>query len=254
MADQPYHRFSLPVAAQRKTEMPARSQGRGQMRLLLAVGLLSTMLLLGACGIFGSAENTAPQGDATTQTQTIARDFSADGDLEKARAAVNALDVANPGQWLIFVTENAVIDAARDPGLAQSLVQLTLGLGYEEATISDFAVANGLADDTASVAGSQAAADAATVAAAMAAPVAAAPVAAAPIDAAPVAAAPVGAAAGTAPATGLAAEAKTLLAEAPAAAAPAAEAAQPAAEAAAARRCALGHGHRTGEPARRARC
>ena len=152
---------------------------------MLWMGLLMISLLLGACGIFGRDSESADPAAAEEQTQAIARDFAADGDLEKARAAINALDVANPGQWLIFMTEGAVADPARDGALTQAMVKLTLGLGYDEETIGAYAAANGLADVAGNLTSSQAAADAATVAAAIAAPLPAAPVAAAPVAAAP---------------------------------------------------------------------
>ncbi len=178
--------------------------------------------------MFGSANKSVDMPGAEEQTNAIARDFATDSDLEKARAAVAALDTANPGQWLIFMTENAVADAARDPAQTQALVRLTLALGYQESSIVGYARANGLADTAGVLTGSKAAADAATVAAAMAAPVPdAQPVAAAASAvAAPAVVAPAGAETAAAPLSAAIAPTSaetSLLATGPAASNPVAE-------------------------------
>lgn len=180
MPDTLFNPLSFQPSYRNRIALPRVWPPRG-VRTALWVGLLLGLLLLGACGPASGANKTVDTASAEEQTQAIARDFAADGDLEKARTAVNALGVANPGQWFIFMTEGAVIDPARDPALTRAMVRLALELGYKEATIEAYARANGLADTAGTLTGSQAAADAATVAAAIVAPVpAAAPVAAAP--------------------------------------------------------------------------
>lgn len=192
MPEKPSDLFSVHPSQRTGTQAPSSDRnfaGSAQptVHAMLWIGLLFGLLLLGACGPSSRTNKTVDTASAEEQTKSIARDFAANGDLEKARAAVNALEVANPGQWLIFMTESAVIDPARDPSQTQAMVRLALELGYKEATIEAYARANGLADSAGTLTGSQAAADAATVAAAMAAPVpAAAPVA----DSQSVAAAP----------------------------------------------------------------
>lgn len=145
--------------------------------VLLALGIA-------ACG----PEEEESGGSLEDQTAQIARDFAASGDATAARAALLELDVANPNQWLIYVTETAIGNPAADPEATRALVALTLELGFREATIRTWAEANGLAASTAATS----AAGAATVAAAVQAPVqAAAQPAAQPAAAAPAAAASV---------------------------------------------------------------
>jgi len=189
MTEPSFNLLSPPVASNSLAHALPNTPSQRGLSALLGTALLLGLLFLGACGPVGGG-NAVDTSSAEEQTRAVATTFAADGNLETARAAIDALDVANPGQWLIFMTEGALADPSFDPALKQALVKLTLALGYKEATIEAYAQANGLADAAGNLAGSQAAADAATVAAAIAAPVPAPVPVVEPVAAAPVAAAP----------------------------------------------------------------
>lgn len=140
---------------------------------LTVAAILVSLLVLAACGPEGSSSES---GSAEEQTQAIARQFAADGNGDAARTALQQLEVANPSQWLTLVTENAISNSGEDPEVTRSLVLLALDMGIREATIRDYAEANGLVEP------SIPAAEAATVIAGIQAPVgeAGAPAASAP--------------------------------------------------------------------------
>ncbi len=141
------------------------------LRLALGVVLVA-VLALAALAACGPEETSGASGDANEQTLAIARQFLADGNGDAARTALSGLDVANPSQWLTYMTENAVVDPNADPESTKALVALALEVGIREATIRAWAVANGLEDPDVDPA------SAATVAAAVQAPVESAPAAA----------------------------------------------------------------------------
>ncbi|MCB0062046.1 MAG: SH3 domain-containing protein [Caldilineaceae bacterium] len=76
-------------------------------------------------------------------TQTIATDYQANRDLATARTALQALEVANVNQWLIYTTESA-IDAGEVAATTNALVTLALDLGLQSNVIEGYARANGL--------------------------------------------------------------------------------------------------------------
>jgi len=76
---------------------------------VLAVSLCTVVLT--ACG---SAADT--EAERTAAARQIAQEYAQDLDLDKAQAALNSLDVANPRQWLMLQTESLAADT--DPAAA----------------------------------------------------------------------------------------------------------------------------------------
>ena len=76
---------------------------------VLAVSLCTVVLT--ACGSAADAE-----AERTAAARQIAQEYAQDLDLDKAQAALNGLDVANPRQWLMLQTETLAADA--DPAAA----------------------------------------------------------------------------------------------------------------------------------------
>lgn len=105
--------------------------------ILLITLLCVVTLLLTACGPEKSADDEALQ----SETERIAQEFVANGDLEVARSQLQALDVANANLWLILVAEKAITE---NPQSAAPLVQLSASLGLESAQIERFAIENNL--------------------------------------------------------------------------------------------------------------
>ncbi|MFM7584820.1 MAG: SH3 domain-containing protein [Caldilinea sp.] len=79
---------------------------------------------MAACG--SSADTEAERAAATRQ---IAQEYAEDLDLDKAQAALNSLDVANPRQWLMLQTETLAADA--DPA-ASALALLAAALNSQQ--------------------------------------------------------------------------------------------------------------------------
>lgn len=179
------------------------THGHSPKRLALtAVAILASLMILAACGPEGSSGES---GNAEEQTWAIARQFAADGNGDAARTALQQLAVANPSQWLTLVTENAISNTGEDPEVTRSLVLLALDMGIREATIRDYAEANGLVEP------SIPAAEAATVIAGIQAPVGGAAAPAASIPATDAAAQGGMAAAAGASAAGAAAPAESVV-------------------------------------------
>ena len=119
--------------------------------ILLILVLGAALLLLTACG----PEKSATDDEALlAETQRIAQEFVASGNLEQARSQLSALDVANANLWLILTTENAI---AQNPESATPLVQLSESLGLESAQIERFAIDNNLLEGLVALAGDAAA-------------------------------------------------------------------------------------------------
>jgi hypothetical protein len=101
---------------------------------------LSVVLLLAACGP-GQAKPDSSQ--LAAETARIAQDFAANSNLDQARAAINALDVANPHQYLVLQAEQA-ISANQDPQTTSALVKLAVEMRLSSGSIQAYAVQNGL--------------------------------------------------------------------------------------------------------------
>jgi uncharacterized protein YraI len=97
--------------------------------------LLLLVLLLAACGP-AAAENDNQQLSA--DTQRIAIDFQANHNLEEARTKLSQLKVANPSQWLVYVTESAIASNGEGAGTT-ALVLLAHALALPSADITQYA-------------------------------------------------------------------------------------------------------------------
>ncbi|MBX2998430.1 MAG: SH3 domain-containing protein [Caldilineaceae bacterium] len=95
--------------------------------------------VLSACGPSRSGNDTAL---LSTQTRQIAQNYGANGNLEAARSALAALNVANANQWLVLVAEETI--AQGESETADALVKLALDLGLNSSVINRYASARGL--------------------------------------------------------------------------------------------------------------
>ncbi|NJN82785.1 MAG: SH3 domain-containing protein [Caldilineaceae bacterium] len=113
------------------------------LRLLL---LGSLLLGLVACG---PERSSVDDEQLTSETRRIAQEYQTSGDIARARADLQALEVANPNQWLIFVAETDIA-AGADMAVTQSLAQMVSALGLQSSSVSKFLEANGAAETMAS--------------------------------------------------------------------------------------------------------
>jgi hypothetical protein len=113
--------------------------------ITLWVGLLLVMLTLAACGAPGAGKMS--QERLVEETRRIAQQFQVDQDLAQAQAALEALEVANPRQWLMLQTELMIAEGA-DPALTASMVKLTEALNIQSNVIRAYAVQQGLLEPT----------------------------------------------------------------------------------------------------------
>lgn len=108
------------------------------LRHAMVLGLL--ICLLAACGPEGRSSS---QDALVAATQSIAINYQNSSNLEQARAEIEALDVANPHQWFVFVTESSIQQGA-DPATIMALVKLSLELDLTSAPILAYAAQNNL--------------------------------------------------------------------------------------------------------------
>jgi SH3-like domain-containing protein len=113
---------------------------RSSLTFWRSVLLLLAALLLVACGPEQSASS---EEQLVTAVQAIAQEYAAAGNLEQARTQLDALQVANPTQWLVYVTEMG-IQQQMDATLLAALVKLTQDLGLTTAAITAYGVQNKL--------------------------------------------------------------------------------------------------------------
>lgn len=114
-------------------------------RILLWAGLLLAAFTLAACGAASSGRTS--EVDLVEETRRIARQFEVDQDLAQAQAALEALEVANPRQWLMLQTEQLIAEGA-DPALTASMVKLTEALDLQSNMIRAYAAQQGLLEPT----------------------------------------------------------------------------------------------------------
>lgn len=111
----------------------------------LWIGLLVTALALTACGAPGGRGSSEER--LIEETRRIAQQFQVDRDLAQAQAALEALEVANPRQWLMLQTEMMIAEGA-DPSLTASMVKLTEALNIQSNVIRAYAERQGLLEPT----------------------------------------------------------------------------------------------------------
>jgi hypothetical protein len=98
------------------------------------------VLLLAACGPGKSGPDS---GQLQAETVRIAQEYSAGGSLGQARDAINALEVANPHQYLLVQAEEAIA-ASEDPQVTAALVKLAVDMRVTSSLIQSYAERNGL--------------------------------------------------------------------------------------------------------------
>ncbi len=116
----PFNRFSFPFT-----------------RIALWFGVV---LLLTACG---PAQSGPSSEQLSTETERIAQEYSASGNLDQARTALNTLEVANPHQYLVMKAEEAV-NANQNPQITTALVKLAVDLRLGSGSLQTYAQQNGL--------------------------------------------------------------------------------------------------------------
>ncbi len=120
---------------------PTRNSNHRFHHSLIRIALwLGVVLLLAACGPSQSGPDSA---QLQTETARIAQEYSAGGSLDQARDAINALEVANPHQYLLLQAEEAIA-ANDDPQAAAALVKLAVDMRLTSGVIQRYAEQNGL--------------------------------------------------------------------------------------------------------------
>jgi len=113
-----------------------------RLRRFLSLPLLLIVLLLAACGPETSASKNE---DLVASTKQIALAYQASNDLAQAQTALNAVDVANPIQWLVYVTESVLAENS-DQDAMMALVRLASDMGLQSEPISRFATQHNLVE------------------------------------------------------------------------------------------------------------
>jgi len=120
------------------------TQRKSSTALLLLI-LVTGMLVFGGCGASsGARDNTQPSAE---EAKRIAQEFQLDQDLAKTQSALDALNVANPRQWLMLQAETIIADGS-DPAAAASMVKLTEALNIQSTVIRNYALQQGLVEPT----------------------------------------------------------------------------------------------------------
>ena len=97
--------------------------------------VMLVMLVLSGCG---PARGESARNQSIAETQRIALDYAANPDVERARAQLQTLDVANANQWLLFVAEDALHDESIDDGTRLALVTLARDMGLSSAALAEY--------------------------------------------------------------------------------------------------------------------
>lgn len=125
-----FHTIPLPVSRshylRRKGAIPAQ---------VLLLGILLCALVLAGCGPESSSSS---QEELATTTGEIALNYQNHRNLTQASSELEALDVANLNQWLLYVTETAVSTNA-DPNQTTALVLLATDMGLQSNPIREYA-------------------------------------------------------------------------------------------------------------------
>ncbi len=108
--------------------------------LWIAFVLLIIGLSLTACGPERDKSGSAALAEETVR---IAREFGRNNDAGQARADLQALEVANPLQWLVYLAETAVSSGV-DAEETADLVRLAVAFGSQSQPILDYALESGM--------------------------------------------------------------------------------------------------------------
>ena len=133
---------SVPFSSAYNGPSPNRS-------IALFLCAMSVLVLLAACG----PEESETEGEQMVdEALSIARQYDQDGNIDRARAQLQTLDVANPTQWLVYLADRHVSESL-DPADTDSLVHLVVGLGVQSRRLLDYAAAHDLVEITSSPTG-----------------------------------------------------------------------------------------------------
>ena len=118
-----------------------RRKGKPSIRCLI-VGMLLIAFLLAGCGPQSSA---GTQEEQLATTQKIALDYQNHHNLTQANSELEALEVANLNQWLLYVTETTVTtNSDSDSNVTKALVLLVTDLGLQSNAIHAYALQHNL--------------------------------------------------------------------------------------------------------------
>lgn len=111
------------------------------------VPILATCLLLLMVSGCGPERSSSNSSENYATAEQIAQEYAVNNDVNVARAALSSLSVANPNQWLVYVTETN-INQNRDANLTRALIRLSLDMGLKSALIEQNAIQLGLLEPT----------------------------------------------------------------------------------------------------------
>ena len=107
---------------------------------LICLLLFGAFLLLAGCGPEASSSS---QQALMSETERIALEYQSAHNLAQARAQLDALEVANINQWLIYTTEE-VLTRGDSGEMVDSLVVLVMDLGLPSNSIRNYAIQHNL--------------------------------------------------------------------------------------------------------------
>ncbi len=136
-----------PFPSAHASKIPVSSRQYARWTVVF-VALLAAWLLA-ACG---PEKADTSQDQLVTETKQIALDYQISNNLEQARAQLNALKVANPSQWLVYVAETAIEQNNDNDGMT-ALAHLASDLGLQSEPINQFAVQHNLLKSALAAAG-----------------------------------------------------------------------------------------------------
>lgn len=143
MMDKRYF-LTTPPSGRPSCPSPLSIKRKLSTALLLLVFLVSA-LTIAACGPMGGGNDGG--GHTIEVAKRIAQEFELNRDLAQAQAALNAVDVANPRQWLMLQTETLIAEGA-DPAVTASMVRLTEALNIQSTVIRNYALQQNLVEPT----------------------------------------------------------------------------------------------------------
>ncbi len=120
-----------------------RLANRLAVRFIALACCVALGLAVAACG---PERNAAPVDNETllAETERIAAEFVAGGNVEQARASLVGLGMANPEQWLLYATEESINRGASET--SNALVEFADALGLQSAATRRYAELNGLTE------------------------------------------------------------------------------------------------------------
>lgn len=136
------HNLNESIAGTIASRQPAF--GRTGTCIIFAI---CTLMLCVACG---PASTERDSDHLAVEAEQTALDYQNHQNLDLARSQLNDIEVANPNQWLILLTETS-ISQQKNLQTTRALVQLSLDLGLRSQQIQAYAVNSGIIAPTAEV-------------------------------------------------------------------------------------------------------